>query len=82
MEFEWYRYFKEHGWPSSSIFEKPPEDDAARAKLIDTIQVGRLEVYISLGKKIDTEDSLLIGHVGMTSRTLDKQNNGRVLTYE
>ncbi|KAI8540821.1 hypothetical protein RHMOL_Rhmol08G0014600 [Rhododendron molle] len=32
-------YFKEHGWPSSSIFEKPPEDDAARAKLIDTIQV-------------------------------------------
>lgn len=35
-----------------------------------------------MAKKIDREDSLLIGHVGMTSRTLDKQNNGRILTYE
>lgn len=33
------RYFKEHGWPSSTIFEKPPEDDEERAKLIDTLQV-------------------------------------------
>ncbi|KAI8540820.1 hypothetical protein RHMOL_Rhmol08G0014600 [Rhododendron molle] len=38
-------YFKEHGWPSSSIFEKPPEDDAARAKLIDTIQDWKTERY-------------------------------------
>lgn len=32
-------YFKEHGWPSSNLFEKPPEDDESRAKLIDTLQV-------------------------------------------
>ena len=33
------RYFKEHGWPSSTLFEKPPEDDESRANLIDTLQV-------------------------------------------
>ena len=33
------RYFKEHGWPSSTIFKTPPEDDAVKAKLIDTLQV-------------------------------------------
>jgi beta-phosphoglucomutase-like phosphatase (HAD superfamily) len=38
-------YFKEHGWPSSTIFEKPPEDDAARVKLIDTIQDWKTERY-------------------------------------
>ncbi|KAI8032079.1 Haloacid dehalogenase-like hydrolase domain-containing protein [Camellia lanceoleosa] len=32
-------YFKEHGWPSSTISETPPEDDADRAMLIDTLQV-------------------------------------------
>lgn len=37
--FELLRYFKEHGWPSSTIFEKPPEDDEDRAKIIDTLQV-------------------------------------------
>ncbi|KAJ4833960.1 hypothetical protein Tsubulata_016636 [Turnera subulata] len=31
-------YFKEHGWPSSTILETPPEDDEDRAKLIDTLQ--------------------------------------------
>ncbi|XP_057500626.1 haloacid dehalogenase-like hydrolase domain-containing protein At4g39970 [Actinidia eriantha] len=38
-------YFKEHGWPSSKIFEKPPEDDAVRAKLIDTLQDWKTERY-------------------------------------
>lgn len=36
---KWSRYFKEHGWPSSTIFESPPENDEDRAKLIDTLQV-------------------------------------------
>ncbi|KAG5534258.1 hypothetical protein RHGRI_022394 [Rhododendron griersonianum] len=36
-------YFKEHGWPSSSIFEKPPEDDAARAKYKEIIKSGTVE---------------------------------------
>ncbi|KAM0971208.1 hypothetical protein ACFX13_019432 [Malus domestica] len=38
-------YFKEHGWPSSTIFEKPPEDDEGRAKIIDTIQDWKTERY-------------------------------------
>ncbi|KAL6993161.1 hypothetical protein U1Q18_011278 [Sarracenia purpurea var. burkii] len=38
-------YFKEHGWPSSTIFTTPPEDDAARAKLIDTLQDWKTERY-------------------------------------
>ncbi|KAJ8446644.1 hypothetical protein Cgig2_002806 [Carnegiea gigantea] len=33
------RYFKEHGWPTSTIFETPPESEADRAKLIDILQV-------------------------------------------
>ena len=33
------RYFKEHGWPSSTLFETPPTSDEERAKLIDTLQV-------------------------------------------
>lgn len=32
------RYFKEFGWPSSTILEKAPEDDENRAKLIDILQ--------------------------------------------
>lgn len=32
-------YFKENGWPTSTIFESPPENDDDRAKLIDTLQV-------------------------------------------
>ena len=39
------RYFKEHGWPSSTIFETPPENDEDRAKLIDTLQVLNLVIY-------------------------------------
>ncbi|KAM1426917.1 hypothetical protein PS1_019388 [Malus domestica] len=38
-------YFKEHGWPSSTIFEKPPEDDEGRTKIIDTIQDWKTERY-------------------------------------
>ncbi|XVF61585.1 hypothetical protein PTKIN_Ptkin08bG0141700 [Pterospermum kingtungense] len=38
-------YFKEHGWPSSTIFETPPEDDEERAKLIDTLQDWKTERY-------------------------------------
>ncbi|XP_022741173.1 haloacid dehalogenase-like hydrolase domain-containing protein At4g39970 isoform X3 [Durio zibethinus] len=37
-------YFKEHGWPSSTIFETPPEGDEERAKLIDTLQGKKLAV--------------------------------------
>lgn len=33
------RYFKEHGWPKSTLFETPPTNDEDRAKLIDTLQV-------------------------------------------
>ncbi|KAA8546790.1 hypothetical protein F0562_003219 [Nyssa sinensis] len=38
-------YFKEHGWPSSTILEKPPEDDTERVKLIDTLQDWKTERY-------------------------------------
>ncbi|XP_024021939.1 haloacid dehalogenase-like hydrolase domain-containing protein At4g39970 [Morus notabilis] len=38
-------YFKEHGWPSSTIFETPPEDDENRAKLIDILQDWKTERY-------------------------------------
>ncbi|KAG8383543.1 hypothetical protein BUALT_Bualt04G0024600 [Buddleja alternifolia] len=32
-------YFKEHGWPISTVFESSPENDEDRAKLIDILQV-------------------------------------------
>ncbi|WCJ31910.1 Haloacid dehalogenase-like hydrolase (HAD) superfamily protein [Euphorbia peplus] len=38
-------YFKEHGWPSSSLFQTPPADDESRAKLIDTLQDWKTERY-------------------------------------
>ncbi|OVA07950.1 HAD-like domain [Macleaya cordata] len=38
-------YFKENGWPSSSIFESPPESDTDKAKLIDTLQDWKTERY-------------------------------------
>ncbi|XP_018842902.1 haloacid dehalogenase-like hydrolase domain-containing protein At4g39970 [Juglans regia] len=38
-------YFGEHGWPSSTIFEKPPEADVDRVKLIDTLQDWKTERY-------------------------------------
>ncbi|MCL7051742.1 hypothetical protein MKW94_022649, partial [Papaver nudicaule] len=38
-------YFKENGWPTSSIFESAPESDSDRAKLIDTLQDWKTERY-------------------------------------
>ncbi|XP_027918317.1 haloacid dehalogenase-like hydrolase domain-containing protein At4g39970 isoform X1 [Vigna unguiculata] len=38
-------YFKEHGWPSSTLFETPPTSDEDRAKLIDTLQDWKTERY-------------------------------------
>lgn len=32
-------YFKENGWPTSTVFDSPPENDDDREKLIDTLQV-------------------------------------------
>nr|AFK38200.1 unknown [Lotus japonicus] len=36
-------YFKEHGWPSSTLFETPPSNDEDQAKLIDTLQGWKTE---------------------------------------
>ncbi|TXG60172.1 hypothetical protein EZV62_014745 [Acer yangbiense] len=36
---------QEHGWPSSTIFDTPPENDDDRAKLIDTLQDWKTERY-------------------------------------
>ncbi|KAF9607903.1 hypothetical protein IFM89_003717 [Coptis chinensis] len=38
-------YFKENGWPSSSIFDSPPKTDSDRAMLIDTLQDWKTERY-------------------------------------
>lgn len=38
-------FFKEHGWPCSSVFEIPPENDTDREKLIDTLQDWKTERY-------------------------------------
>ncbi|CAO2827793.1 unnamed protein product [Amaranthus hypochondriacus] len=38
-------YFKEHGWPTSTVFEMPPENDADRSKLIDILQDWKTERY-------------------------------------
>ncbi|KAH6822585.1 Haloacid dehalogenase-like hydrolase superfamily protein [Perilla frutescens var. hirtella] len=38
-------YFKEHGWPSSTVFDKAPETDEDRAKLIDILQDWKTERY-------------------------------------
>ncbi|KAK2384596.1 CBBY protein [Trifolium repens] len=38
-------YFKEHGWPSSTLFETPPTNDEQRAELIDTLQDWKTERY-------------------------------------
>lgn len=32
-------YFKENGWPISTVFDSPPENEDDREKLIDTLQV-------------------------------------------
>lgn len=38
-------YFKEHGWPTSTIFDSSPENDDDRAKLIDILQDWKTERY-------------------------------------
>ncbi|KAL3003918.1 hypothetical protein AAZX31_08G132700 [Glycine max] len=38
-------YFKEHGWPTSTLFQTPPTNDEDRAKLIDTLQDWKTERY-------------------------------------
>ncbi|XP_071702225.1 haloacid dehalogenase-like hydrolase domain-containing protein At4g39970 [Rutidosis leptorrhynchoides] len=38
-------YFKENGWPTSTIFSSPPESDTDRATLIDTLQDWKTEKY-------------------------------------
>ncbi|GAA0155377.1 hypothetical protein Leryth_013960 [Lithospermum erythrorhizon] len=38
-------YFKEHGWPTSTVFEKPPEDNEQREKLVDILQDWKTERY-------------------------------------
>ncbi|KAB1210198.1 hypothetical protein CJ030_MR6G024470 [Morella rubra] len=48
-------YFGEHGWPSSTIFEKPPEADEDRAKLIDTLQDWKTERYKEIIKSGSVE---------------------------
>ncbi|XP_073126035.1 haloacid dehalogenase-like hydrolase domain-containing protein At4g39970 [Henckelia pumila] len=38
-------YFKEHGWPTSTVFDSSPENDDDRAKLIDILQDWKTERY-------------------------------------
>lgn len=38
-------YFKEHGWPTSTISDSSPENDDDRAKLIDILQDWKTERY-------------------------------------
>lgn len=38
-------YFKENGWPSSTIFQTPPANETDQAKLIDTLQEWKTEKY-------------------------------------
>lgn len=38
-------YFRENGWPTSTLFDSPPESDDGRAKLIDTLQDWKTERY-------------------------------------
>ncbi|KAL8133990.1 haloacid dehalogenase-like hydrolase domain-containing protein At4g39970 [Apium graveolens] len=48
-------YFKEHGWPSSTIFDTPPEDDSERENLIDTLQAWKTERYKEIIKSGSVE---------------------------
>ncbi|CAJ2677092.1 unnamed protein product [Trifolium pratense] len=45
-------YFKEHGWPSSTLFETPPTSDEQRAELIDTLQDWKTERYKDIIKSV------------------------------
>ncbi|XP_010431980.1 PREDICTED: haloacid dehalogenase-like hydrolase domain-containing protein At4g39970 [Camelina sativa] len=48
-------YFKENGWPTSTIFDSPPQSDDDRAKLIDTIQDWKTERYKEIIKSGSVE---------------------------
>ncbi|KAL8229500.1 hypothetical protein R6Q57_014400 [Mikania cordata] len=48
-------YFKEFGWPSSTLFVTPPESDIDRAKLIDTLQDWKTEKYKDILKSGSVE---------------------------
>ncbi|PWA65017.1 haloacid dehalogenase-like hydrolase (HAD) superfamily protein [Artemisia annua] len=48
-------YFKENGWPSSTLFATPPESDEDRAKLIDTLQDWKTEKYKDIIKSGSVE---------------------------
>ncbi|KAK9064236.1 hypothetical protein SSX86_015616 [Deinandra increscens subsp. villosa] len=48
-------YFKENGWPSSTLFLTPPESDTDRAKLIDALQDWKTEKYKDILKSGSVE---------------------------
>ncbi|KAK1361744.1 haloacid dehalogenase-like hydrolase domain-containing protein [Heracleum sosnowskyi] len=48
-------YFKENGWPTSTIFDTPPEDESDRANLIDTLQDWKTERYKEIIKSGSVE---------------------------
>ncbi|KAL5705206.1 hypothetical protein ACHQM5_023542 [Ranunculus cassubicifolius] len=48
-------YFKENGWPSSTVFEFPPKDETERTKLIDTLQDWKTERYKEIIKSGSVE---------------------------
>jgi HAD superfamily hydrolase (TIGR01509 family) len=48
-------YFKENGWPTSTIFDSPPQNDDDRAKLIDTLQDWKTERYKEIIKSGSVE---------------------------
>ncbi|KVH94771.1 HAD-like domain-containing protein [Cynara cardunculus var. scolymus] len=48
-------YFKENGWPSSTIFVTPPENDIDREKLVDTLQDWKTEKYKDIIKSGSVE---------------------------
>ncbi|XP_034691378.1 haloacid dehalogenase-like hydrolase domain-containing protein At4g39970 [Vitis riparia] len=54
-------YFKEYGWPSSTVFDTPPEDDGDRAKLIDILQDWKTERYKEIIKSgtVETRPGVL-----------------------
>ncbi|XP_047324158.1 haloacid dehalogenase-like hydrolase domain-containing protein At4g39970 [Impatiens glandulifera] len=43
-------YFNEHGWPSSTIYDSPPEDSSDREKLVDILQDWKTERYKAIIK--------------------------------
>ncbi|KAJ0233502.1 Haloacid dehalogenase-like hydrolase domain-containing protein [Hirschfeldia incana] len=48
-------YFRENGWPTSTLFDTPPESDDDRAKLIDALQDWKTERYKEIIKSGSVE---------------------------